>query len=95
MTVQFADYNTCRIRFRTLPENGLLLYTSDICSVLEITDRPAGSVLSTPYMDLASAVIVAGEKDIDFAMWLNETFASYNLEQQVHPQCDDDWKFTD
>lgn len=95
MIIQFSEYHDSRIRFITLPDNGLLLNTIDVCSILGITDRPAGSVLSLPCLDLASAVIEAGAQNIDFAMWLNETFASYNSQQLLYPQCDDNWKFTD
>lgn len=95
MTVQTVNYKTSKIRFLTLPDNGLLLNTRDICSALGITDRPAGTDLSQPCLDLASAVNIAAAYDPDFAMWLNKTFASYNLQQVVRPLCNDDWKFTD
>lgn len=93
MIIRFSEYHDSRIRFITLSDNGLLLNTIDVCSVLGITDRPADSVLSLPCLDLASAVIVASAQDIDFAMWLNENFASYNSQQLLHPQCDDNWEF--
>jgi prophage antirepressor-like protein len=91
MTFQAIDYKTSKIRFITLPDNGLLLNTRDICSALGITDRPAGSDLSQPSLDLASAVIVAASLDSDFAMWLNESFTNYNSQQLVHPHCDELW----
>lgn len=91
MTVQTVDYKTSKIRFLTLPDNGLLLNTRDICSALEITDRPAGTDLSQPCLDLASAVNVAASLDSYFAMWLNESFINYNSQQFVHPHCDELW----
>jgi hypothetical protein len=92
MEVTTADYKGNPITFVKLPGNGLLLKTKDVCKVLGITDRPAGNELSQPELDLASAVNLAMSDDPDFAMWLNETFAGYNLETLVRSKWDDDWK---
>lgn len=91
MVVHISNYKGIKIRFVSLPNNGLLLNTKDVCSVLKINNRPAGSVLSGPCIDLAGAINVAAS-DTDFGMWLNETFANYNPQTLVHPQCDDDWR---
>ena len=92
MEILTANYEGKPISFLRLPDNGLLLRTKDICNVLGIVERPANSVLGEPCLDLASAVRVA-VNDPDFAMWLNETFAGYNLKTSVHFRCDDDWTF--
>lgn len=91
MTFQVIDYKTSKIRFITLPDNGLLLNTRDICSALGITDRPAGTDLSQPSLDLVSAVIIAASLNSDYAMWLNESFINYKSQQFVHPHCDELW----
>ncbi len=92
MVVHTSDYKGNKIRFIKLPGNELLLNTKDICSVLRISNRPVGTALSQPCMDLASAINAAGS-NTDFVMWLNETFTNCNLATLVHPQCDDDWNF--
>lgn len=91
MVVHTSVYKGVKVRFINLPDNGLLLNTKDICSVLKVTNRPVGTVLSGPCIDLASAINVAAS-NTDFVMWLNGTFANYDLQTLVHPQCDDDWR---
>lgn len=87
-----ADYNSMLIRVMKLPGNGLLLNTKDVCQVLDITHRPAGSELASPCLDIASAVKIASScDDDDFAMWVSEAFFGYALETLVHPRVDDDW----
>jgi hypothetical protein len=88
-----ANYDGKQISFLKLPDNDLLLRTKDICRILGILDRPDDSALGQPCLDLASAANLALASDPEFAMWLNETFAGYNLETLVHPRCDDDWNF--
>ena len=85
-----ANYAGESISCLRLPDNDLLLKTQDVCRILGISNRPAGSALDQPCLDLASAINLASPDD-QFAMWLTETFAGYNPETLVHPQCDDDW----
>jgi hypothetical protein len=82
-----------QIRFLELPPNGLLLNTKDVCRVLGITERPDGTELSQPSLDLASAIGIAAGRDEDFALWLNERFVQYNPQSLVRPNLDDDWTF--
>lgn len=93
MNVQQKEFRHRVIRYLELPDNDLLLNTKDVLAVLGITDRPQGSALAEPCLDLVSAVTVAAGNNNDFAMWLNESFASYNVETLVHPNCDDEWNF--
>ena len=93
MNVQKKEFRNSTIRFLELPDNDLLLNTKDVLAVLAITDRPEGSDLAEPCLDLVSAVNMASGNNDDFAMWLNESFAAYNLETLVHPNCEDEWNF--
>ena len=94
LNVQTAEYNGQRIRFLEVPPNGLLLNTKDVCMVLRITERPDGTELSQPSLDLASAIGVAAGRDEDVALWLNERFARYNPQTSARPTLDDDWIFS-
>ena len=87
-TVEYKGREIACLRF---PDKGLLLKTKDICAILNIVERPYGHELSAPSLDLASASMLAYVRDSDFAEWLTETFASYNLETLVRPMSDDDW----
>ena len=93
MNVQKKEFRNSTIRYLELPDNDLLLNTKDVLAVLAITDRPQGGNLAEPCLDLASSVNVASGSNDDFAMWLNESFADYNLETLVHPNCEDEWNF--
>ena len=93
MNVQKKEFRNSTIRYLELPDNDLLLNTKDVLAVLAITDRPQGGNLAEPCLDLASAVNVASGNNNDFAMWLNKSFAEYNLETSVHPNCEDEWNF--
>ena len=93
METSVANYQGKPISFLILAGNDLVLRTIDVCGVLGIVDRPGGSVLGQPCLDLASAVNLALAQDPEFAMWLNETFVGYNLETLVHPRCADNWNF--
>jgi hypothetical protein len=90
---QTAEYNGQQIRFLAGPDNALLLNTKDVCGVLGITERPDGTELSQPSLDLASAIGVAAARDEDFALCLHERFARYNPQALDHPNLDDDWTF--
>ena len=94
METHVANFQGKPISFLKLPGNGLLLRTTDFCGVLGIIERPAGTALSKPCLDLASAVSLSMADNPDFAMWLNETFVGYNFETLVHPGCDDAWNFS-
>jgi hypothetical protein len=91
METKTTNYQGTLITFMTLPGNDLLLKTKDVCRVLDIIDRPVGTELSQLSLDFAGAVYLAMQYDANFAKWLNETFAGYNLETLVRPECDDDW----
>jgi hypothetical protein len=93
LNVQTAEYNGQQMRFLEVPSNGLLLNTKDVCRVLGITERPDGTELNRPSLDLASAVGVAAARDEDFALWLNERFGQYNPQALDRPNVDDDWNF--
>ena len=93
MNMHKAQFREHQIRFLELQDNDLLLNTKDVLAVLGINDRPQGSDLSEPHLDLTSAVGVSNGKDDDFSIWLNETFSGYNLETLVRPSCDDEWNF--
>lgn len=94
MNVSTADYNGDTIRYIELSDNGLVLNTLDVCRVLKITERPAGSELAHPSLDLASAILVAGGYDQDFMEWLLEKFGGYRQERSLRSQSDDDWNFS-
>ena len=92
METLIASYKGTPILFVPVETNGLLLKTTDICNVLGINERPVDSALSKPSMNLTTAVTLAKRIDADFAMWLNETFAGYDLETHDEPfKSDDDW----
>lgn len=93
MEISTSEYDGNEIRFLRLPENGLLLNTKDVCGLLGVKVRPPGTALSQPCLDLASAIGIAGQNNADFAMWLNEAFAGYDLETLIHPRCNDEWSF--
>lgn len=93
METSISNYKGRPVSFLKLPDNHVLLKTIDICDILEIDERPTGTVIAQPCLDLASAVNLALANDPEFAMWLNETFAGFNPETSVHPKCDDNWKF--
>ena len=84
-------YKEKQIRTREFPDNGILFNTKDICSILNINERPKGKVLSQPCLDLASTFNIAKSYNKDFAMWLIEKFAAFNNETLIHPKCNDDW----
>ena len=68
------------------------LNTEDVCSVLGNIERPEGTDLAESSLDLASAVNVALPLNEDFAMWLNERFAQYDLETLAPPPLTaEDW----
>lgn len=93
MKVQQKSFRHSTIRYMELPDGDLLLSTKDVLIALGITDRPQGSYLAEPCLDLASAVSVATGNNDDFAMWLIKAFADYNRETLVHPICEDEWDF--
>ena len=93
MDIQTAEYNGQQRRVLEGPDNGLLLNTKDVCRVLGITERPDGTELSQPSLDLASAIGIATTRDEDFALWLDERSAGYNPQAVYHPNLDDDWTF--
>jgi len=92
MNVKNTQYKGKTIRYLVLPDNGLLLNTTDVLGIMGIGVRPQGSDLAQPCLDLASAITVAGSNN-DFATWLIETFENYSSETPVIPRCDDDWNF--
>ncbi len=95
MKVTNYNYKGKPIRVLTeLLDKGILFNTKDICTILNIKERPSGSDLSSSCLDLASAVNIVGSYNKDFAIWLNETFIEYNINTLVHPKCNDDWDFS-
>jgi hypothetical protein len=93
MRVLQKTYRNNTIRYLELPENGLLLNTRDVLVILGVADRPQGTALAEPCLDLTSAEMVALESDLDFAEWLMREFGGYNRETGVLPNCTDDWNF--
>lgn len=93
MKVRQKSYQKNTIRYLELPENDLLLNTKDVLAALGVADRPQGSVLAEPCIDLASAMTAALGTDAALAEWLIEEFGGYKKETLVHPQCGDDWIF--
>jgi len=93
MRVQQKTYQNNTIRYLELRDNDLLLNTTDVLGVLEATDRPEGSVLAEPCLDLASAEIVSLGSNRDFAEWLMRKFSGYKRKALVHPGCTDEWIF--
>jgi len=80
--VSKKEYKGKIVRFLETPENGLLIQTKDICAVVELKECPTHE-----WLDLVEAISIAGKNDAtDFAMWLNETFAGYELETLVRPR---------
>ncbi len=64
------------LRFLTYPNGGILFRTMDICLIAGISGRSSG--ILGPYLNLDSAVLVAGIMDEEFAAWLAEKFAAYD-----------------
>src|SRR5437764_3591468 len=96
MNASTAEYEGHQIRFLALPDGGLLLNTKDVCGVLGITDRPAGTELGEPCLDLVGAIRTALSEDVgdvDFVEWLQDTFMQYRDETLLRPRCDDEWNF--
>ncbi len=91
MEVMTYEYNGKPVTYMKLSGNDLLLKTTDVCGILGITDRPAGTELSQPSLNLVSAIRIADSHNTDFSMWLMESFGRYNVETLVHPNVDDDW----
>lgn len=97
MNISTAEYEGNRIRFLALPDGGLLLNTKDVCAVLGISDRQAGTELGEPCLDLVSAIRAALSEDVsdvDFVEWLQDTFMQYRDETLLHPRVDDEWNFS-
>ncbi len=70
-----------------------MLNTEDVCNVLDNVERPEGTDLDAPSLDLTSAVTLALQNnDEDLGMWLNERFAQYDQETPVRPRLTtEDW----
>lgn len=94
MNVQKINYEKNTIRYQVVSDNGILLNTKDVCSVLNITMRTAGGIFCEPCMDVAEVIEAAltdGHDDVEFLDWLEVTFIGYELRTPIRPNCDDDW----
>jgi len=90
-------YKDQKIRFIILPDNGVLLNTSDICKVIGVEKQERYGELTEPEIDKASAVIatlaVGNDEALDFVDWLVETFINFNDGTLVRPSGNDLWNF--
>jgi hypothetical protein len=93
METLIAQYKGTQISFLQLPDNGLLLKTKDILKVLGIPERSVGIALRKPCLNLYDAFSLARSHDPEFASWLDQTFAKYELTTLVVPECGEEWHF--
>jgi prophage antirepressor-like protein len=77
---------------RVLARDGTLLFNAkDICTILDVRERPSGSDLAADCMDFTTACNLAGSKDSPLVDWLLERFHSHPAETLVHPTTDSEW----
>lgn len=94
MKIKEKTYKDTKLRFIEILENGLLLNTKDFCKILKISERELNSELSSPSLDLVSAInITLSEQDKEFSEWLIMSFDGYDRETLIRPNSDDDWNF--
>ena len=93
MKVKSSKFGAHQIRYLELSENGLLLNTTDVLSVLGVTERPQGSDIASPCLDLTSAISITSGQSVEFTEWINETFYGYSKQTLIRPTCDDSWSF--
>lgn len=94
MPIEKYIYDEKPIRTFKFPDNGIWFNTKDICNILNIKERPEGSTLSLPCLDLAGVMIEAiKSKNIDFVEWLIIKFSKYKLETPIiiNSNLNDDW----
>lgn len=95
MPIKEYTYDKKIIKTFEVSDNGIFFNTKDLCNILNIKERPKGSTLSIPCLDLAGTVIEAIRfKNIDFAEWLIENFSNkYKLETPIiiKSGLNDDW----
>lgn len=86
MEKQIAEYDEQTITFYG-SEHDILLDTADVCRIAGIPDseREQETDLGMPTVDLVTAISVVQPYDEDFAEWLLEYFAGYNVEVYVRP----------
>lgn len=89
--VKSTRYAGQRLRFLEFPGGGLLLNTKDVCAIVGIRQRKAGSILAQSCLSLDDALLATTRHNIDFVQWLLVKFADYEVGTEVRPHCDDDW----
>jgi len=94
MPIEKYKYDEKTIKTFKFSDGGILFNTIDLCIILNIKDRPEGSILSNPCIDLAGAALEAlGSNNIDFAEWLIIKFSKYKLETPIiiNSKLNDNW----
>ena len=89
MKVLGKKYRDETLRYLERSQGGLLLNTKDMCRIAGIEVRD--DVLAKPCIDLGTAIISAAFRNMDFGIWMAETFAAYNDRTPIDVSCDDDW----
>lgn len=89
--IETAQFQGNDLRYMKNPDNSILFNTMDLLRIIGVSERPAGSYLSMPCLDLVAAIGTAYDHNEDLAEWFTSTFSSYEATTSVIPDTDDDW----
>lgn len=78
--IQETRYGGKRLRYYVFDKDGIIFNTEDLYNILNINEP-----IEQPEEDLAGAILLASSADVDFAMWLQETFEQYRDEAPLRP----------
>jgi hypothetical protein len=89
MRVLTKKYKGEMLRYLERSQHGLLLNTKDVCRIAGIEVRD--DVLANSCIDLGTAIIASAFRNMDFGIWMAETFAACDDNTPIDVACDDDW----
>lgn len=92
MKVRIERFKGNDIKWMEVSDSGVLFNTKDVLNVVGVVERPEGSDLSEPCIDLTSAILISTGNREEFAAWLIDRFSGYDKEVLVRPkELDDEW----
>lgn len=92
MQLSVEKFGGEEIRYLKLDNGGVLLNSKDLCSILSITDRSTTPELLPPCINLTHAIQHAARINIDFALWIRDTFMGCYSDSPVTSIPNNEWK---
>ena len=89
--IETAQFQGNDIRYIKNSDNSILFNTMDLLRIIGVNERPDGSYLAKPCLDLVAAIGTSFDHNDELAEWFASTFTGCEATTSDMPDTDDEW----